>query len=92
GFDTGNLITGRLSVTSVSDPWWGWWGNAPTYVHGTRALITGTTDAAILDISNVAAPTLVRTVPLYAPAYHTTSDGNTVLLSLGMNGVQRIEL
>jgi hypothetical protein len=34
----------------------------------------------------------VRTVPLYASAYDIGASGNLVLVALGMNGVQRIDL
>ncbi|HEY6879697.1 MAG TPA: hypothetical protein VI299_16835, partial [Polyangiales bacterium] len=92
GFDTGTLVSGRLSVAGVPDPWSGWWGTPPVYANGTRALVHGVTDAMIVDIGNVAAPTILRTVPLYAVAQSLASNGSTVLLTLGMNGVQRIDL
>jgi hypothetical protein len=54
--------------------------------------VQGSTDAAIVDLSTVTAPAVVRSVPLYSQAYNVTGSGNVVLLPLYMNGVQRIDL
>ncbi|HEX5660161.1 MAG TPA: hypothetical protein VFX59_23365, partial [Polyangiales bacterium] len=92
GFDSGVLASGRLSVRNDPNAWWGWWGAPPVYLSGARALVQGTTDAAIVDVSNVTAPALVRRVPLYGQAYNITGSGNIVLLPLYSIGVQRIDL
>lgn len=92
GFDTGALVSGRLTVTSTPSPWWGFWGSPPVYANGTRALLQSSTDAAVLDLSDVAAPSIVRKLPLYAPAQRLNASGNLVLMALGMNGVQRVDL
>ncbi|MDB4977617.1 MAG: hypothetical protein JWN48_5958 [Myxococcaceae bacterium] len=92
GFETGHFTVGRLSVANQQNPWWGFWGAPPVYASGNRALVQGETDAVVVDLTDPAAPSLVRTVPLYAYAQDLQASGNLVLLALGMQGVQRIDL
>jgi hypothetical protein len=92
GFDTGRFVTGHLSVGTNNNPWWGFWGAPPVYMHGTRALVQSQTDSLIVDLTDVAAPSLLRKQPLYGYASDLSASGNMVLLSLGQLGVQRIDL
>jgi hypothetical protein len=92
GFDTGVFVKGRLEVKALSDPWWGFWGSLGVYASGQRAIVLGSTDAAIVDAADPSSPKLLRTVALYSSAREMHASGNTVLLALGMNGVQRIDL
>jgi uncharacterized secreted protein with C-terminal beta-propeller domain len=92
GFDTGHFSPGRLTVQNIQDPWWGFWGAPAVYAFGSRALVRGQTDAVVVDTTNPAAPTLARKVPLYGSPQDLHASGNLVLLSLGLNGVQRIDL
>jgi hypothetical protein len=92
GFDTGRLRAGRLTVQNIENPWWGFWGAPTVYAFGNRALVRGQTDAVVVDTTDPAAPTLARKVPLFGSPTDLQASGNLVLLSLGMNGVQRIDL
>jgi hypothetical protein len=92
GFESGRFSAGRLEVSGLSEPWWGFWGSPSVYTSGQRALVLGTTDAAVVDLRDAAAPRLERTVPLYSSPNQMHAAGRTVLLALGFNGVQRIEL
>ena len=92
GFDVGHFTVGRLSVANVRDPWWGFWGAPPIYAFGTRALVRGQTDAVVVELTDASAPSIVRKVPLFGSPTDLQASGNLVLLSLGMNGVQRIDL
>lgn len=92
GLADGVLDVGRLTVDSGSNPWWGFWGQPPVYATGTKALVQSSSDVAIIDTSVPSAPKLLSTVPLYGYANDLEAVGKLVLLSLGMNGVQRIDL
>ncbi len=92
GFEAGKFEQGRLTVSSSTDPWWGFYGAPPVYAFGTRALVNSQDDAAIVDTSVITAPQLVRTVPLFGYAQSAAASGNLVLLALGMNGVERVDL
>ena len=91
--DEGVFEVGRLKVEeSEAQGWWGFWGSPPVYASGMRALVRSSSDAAIIDTSVASDPKIVRRVPLYGSAGDLQAAGNLVLLSLGMNGVQRIDL
>jgi hypothetical protein len=92
GLADGVFDVGRLTVENDSDPWWGFWGSPPVYATGTRALVQSSSDVAVVDTSVPSAPKIVSTVPLYGYANDLQAVGKLVLLSLGMNGVQRIDL
>jgi hypothetical protein len=92
GFDVGHFTVGRLTVANLQDPWWGFWGAPPIYASGTRALVRGQTDAVVVELTDPSAPSIVRKVPLFGSPIDLQASGNLVLLSLGMNGVQRIDL
>ena len=63
--------------------------NAEGRTGGPRVPTPGTPPG---DLEVAAAPKLVRTVPLYSSPTNMHTAGNTVLLALGFNGVQRIDL
>lgn len=93
GLATGTFEVGRLTVTDDSaQSWWGFWGAPPVYATGTRALVRSSSDVAIIDTSVASAPKIVRKVPLYGSPSDQQAAGNLVLMALGMNGVQRIDL
>jgi hypothetical protein len=92
GFDVGKLSSARLTVDNLQDPWWGFWGSPPVYANGTRALLRGQSDAVVLDLTHPSAPTIVRKVPLYAPSYSLATSGSLVVMALGMQGVQYVDL
>jgi len=92
GFDAGKFSAGRLSVSNQQDPWWGFWGSPPVYANGTRALLSGQHDAVVIDLQNPSAPSIVRKVPLYAASYNLAASGDLVVMALGMQGVQYVDL
>jgi hypothetical protein len=93
GLATGTFDVGHLTVDDDGqNAWWGFYGSPPVYASGTRALVRSASDVAIVDTSVPSAPTIVSKVPLYGYANDLQAVGKLVLLSLGMNGVQRIDL
>jgi hypothetical protein len=93
GLASGSFEVGRLTVDDVAaGGWWGFYGAPPVYASGTKALVQSQDDVAILDVSNVAAPKLLRAEPLFGYPRGFSASGATALFALGTNGVQRIEL
>lgn len=92
GFDAGRFAVGRLRVVDAREPWWGFWGAPPVHAFGTRALVQSQTDAMIVDMTNPTAPTVLRTIPLYGSPMDLAARDNRVVLALGMNGAQVVDL
>jgi hypothetical protein len=93
GLAAGSFDVGRLTVADDNNPWWGFYGSPPVYAAGSKALVQSSSDVAIVDMSVPSAPKILSKVPLYGgSASDLQAAGNLVLLSLGMNGVQRVDL
>jgi len=92
GFAAGKFEQGHIRVEDSRDPWWGFWGTPPVYAHGKQALLLSQSDIAIIDASTASKPTLVRRVPLIAPAPYVDVRDDTALLTLGAQGVQWLAL
>ncbi|MDB4987409.1 MAG: hypothetical protein JWN04_2587, partial [Myxococcaceae bacterium] len=92
GFDTGHFTPGRLSVANQQDPWWGWWGAPPVYANGNHAMIRSQSDAVIVDLTDTTKPTILSKTPIYSYATDLNASGNLVIMSLGEQGVERIDL
>lgn len=92
GFDTGRLVAGRLGVANQPEPWRGLWSTPSVYAFGTRVLMPSETDAAIIDVSDPAVPSAVRTVPLAGMPASLHASGGRVIMALGKQGVQYVDL
>ena len=93
GFDKGELIEGHLTVEDKdNNQWYGFWGQPPVYAHGTRALLDGQSDLAVIDASNPAEPKIVKRVPRIGYLSYVEVHENDALLTLGQQGVQWLDL
>lgn len=93
GFDNGELIEGHLTVEDKdNNQWYGFWGSPPVYAYGTRALLDGQSDLAVIDASNPAEPKLVKRVPRIGYLSYVEVHENNALLTLGQQGVQWLDL
>ncbi|MEY4580520.1 MAG: hypothetical protein RL701_5223, partial [Pseudomonadota bacterium] len=94
GFETGKIVSGRLSVEDANNPsgWWGFWGSPQVFAYGKRALLPGQTDVAILDATDPSAPRIYKRVPLIGAVSAVDIRERTALLTLGQQGVQWLSL
>jgi hypothetical protein len=92
GFGKGQLSAGRITVEG-QDAWYGFWGTPGVYASGKRAMLVSYDELAIVDATDAANPTLVRTEPVYGTPFSVQiTDAGKALLALGMSGVQWVEL
>lgn len=94
GFASGKMTVGHLQVddSRAADTWWGSWGTPNVYASGTRALLVGQSDVAIIDGSDPALPTITKRVPLIGSAQSVDVHADQALLALGAQGLQWIDL
>ncbi|MEY4582522.1 MAG: hypothetical protein RL701_7225 [Pseudomonadota bacterium] len=94
GLASGHFTIGRLTVEDASDTseTFGVWGEAEIHADGTRALLSGERDLAIIDASNPNAPTAQTRIQLDAVPYSLAIEGDSAIASLGGFGVQRVSL
>jgi hypothetical protein len=92
GLSSDAFEVGWLKVATDKQSWWGFYGTPPVHAYGTKALLVGNGDAAIIDASNAGAPEVERTVPLLGSPYAVEVRQSTALLALGEQGVQWIDL
>jgi hypothetical protein len=94
GLTSGHFSTGRLTVENTVrlGGTFGVWAEPEIHAYGTRAIVSGESDLAILDASDPSAPTSTKRIQLYAPAYSLALDGRSAVVSLGGPGVQRVSL
>jgi hypothetical protein len=93
GFGSGEFTIGRLEYKSGDQDYWrGFWGASGVVADGTKALVLGNSEAAIVDASDGEAPVITRTLPLLGYTSSIDIQDGTALLAFGQQGLQLIDM
>jgi hypothetical protein len=86
------LSASTLSLERPGEPWHTGGGLPWVRLHGEHALVTSGAQAVVVDVSDIAAPTMVRHVDLRGALESVRMTDDAALFSLGNAGVQRLTL